>query len=197
MPQLTSGVDVRRREFITLVGGATVAWPLTVRAQQSASVPKIGVLWPGAAPPTSPRMESFRLALRQFGYIEGQTVAIELRYAEKGVRQLSELAAELVHEKVNVITAFGDLAPKIAQQATQTIPIVAICDDIELAASYRLPVIHALRAAAVEGGLISYGADLPNLFRQAAVYADRIFKGTNPADLPISQPQRNWVLTSR
>ena len=58
----------------------------------------------------------------------------------------------------------------------------------ELAARHRLPVIHALRAAAVEGGLISYGADLPNLFRQAAVYADRIFKGTDPADLPIFLP---------
>jgi putative ABC transport system substrate-binding protein len=75
-------------------------------------------------------MESFRLALRQFGYIEGQTVGIELRYAEKGVRQLPELAAELVRLEVDVITTFGDLAPKVAQQATGTIPIVAICDDI-------------------------------------------------------------------
>jgi hypothetical protein len=79
-------------------------------------------------PPVAPRMESFRLALRQFGYIEGQTVAIELRYAEKGVRQLPELAAELVSRKVDVITAFGDLAPQVAQQATGRIPIVAICD---------------------------------------------------------------------
>jgi putative tryptophan/tyrosine transport system substrate-binding protein len=60
----------------------------------------------------------------------------------------------------------------------------------ELAARHRLPVIHALRAAAVEGGLISYGADLPNLFRQAAVYADRIFKGTDPSDLPIFLPTK-------
>jgi len=60
----------------------------------------------------------------------------------------------------------------------------------ELAARHRLPVIHALRAAAAEGGLISYGIDLPNLFRQAAVFADRILKGANPADLPISQPTK-------
>jgi putative tryptophan/tyrosine transport system substrate-binding protein len=110
---------MQRREFITLLGGAAAAWPLSVRAQtQGASVPKIGVLWPGGAPPASPRMESFRQALSQLGYIEGRTVAIELRYAEGGVRQLPELAAELVSLKVNVITAFGDLAPKIAQQAT-------------------------------------------------------------------------------
>jgi putative tryptophan/tyrosine transport system substrate-binding protein len=122
---------MQRRDFITLVGGATVGWPLLARAQQqSESVPKIGVLWPGAVPPASPRMESFRLALRQFGYVEGRNVAIELRLAERGLGQLPELAAELVRLKVDVITAFGDLAPKIAQQATGTIPIVAMCDDI-------------------------------------------------------------------
>ena len=60
----------------------------------------------------------------------------------------------------------------------------------ELASRYRLPVIHALRAAAAEGGLISYGVDLPNVFRQAAVYADRILKGAKPADLPISLPTK-------
>jgi putative tryptophan/tyrosine transport system substrate-binding protein len=53
-----------------------------------------------------------------------------------------------------------------------------------------MPVIHALRAAAVEGGLISYGVDLPNLFRQAAIYADSILKGTDPADLPIYLPTK-------
>jgi putative ABC transport system substrate-binding protein len=60
----------------------------------------------------------------------------------------------------------------------------------ELAARYRMPVIHALRAAAAEGGLMSYGVDLPNVFRQAAAYADRILKGANPADLPISLPTK-------
>jgi putative ABC transport system substrate-binding protein len=125
------GGHMQRRDFITLLGGATFGWPLLALAQQqNESVAKIGVLWPGFAPPASPRMESFRLALRQFGYVEGRNVAIELRYAERGVGQLPELAAELVRLKVNVITAFGDLAPRIAQQATGTIPIVAICDDI-------------------------------------------------------------------
>jgi putative tryptophan/tyrosine transport system substrate-binding protein len=60
----------------------------------------------------------------------------------------------------------------------------------QLATHCRLPVIHALRAAAVEGGLISYGVDLPNVFRQTAVYADRILKGAKPADLPISLPTK-------
>ena len=59
-----------------------------------------------------------------------------------------------------------------------------------LAARHRLPVIHALRAAAAEGGLMSYGADLPDLFRQAAAYADRILKGDKPADLPVQLPTK-------
>ena len=60
----------------------------------------------------------------------------------------------------------------------------------ELAARYRLPVIHALRAAAADGGLMSYGVDLPNVFRQTAAYGDRILKGANPSDLPIFLPTK-------
>ena len=60
----------------------------------------------------------------------------------------------------------------------------------ELATRYRLPVIHALRAGAAEGGLLSYGVNLPNLFRQAAVYADRILKGEKPSDLPVQAPTK-------
>ena len=121
--------QLRRREFITLLGGAAM-WPLVARAQQAESIPKIGVLWPGAAPPASPRMESFRQALRQLGYVEGQNVAIELRYAQRGLQQVPDLVAELVRMKVDVLTTFGDQAPRIAQLATHTIPIVTMSDDI-------------------------------------------------------------------
>jgi putative ABC transport system substrate-binding protein len=75
-------------------------------------------------------MESFTQALRQLGFIEGHNVEIELRYAQRGQQQLPELAAELVRQKVDVILASGDLAPRVAQQATTTIPIVAFSDDI-------------------------------------------------------------------
>ena len=121
--------DLRRREFITLIGGAA-AWPLVARAQQAESTPRIGLLWPGDAPPASPRMESFRQGLRALGFIDGQNIAIELRYAQRGPQQLPELAAELISLKVDVILAPGDHAPKVAQQATETIPIVAGGDDI-------------------------------------------------------------------
>jgi len=119
---------LRRRDFITLLGGAAV-WPLAARAQLAGGTAKIGLLWPGA-PPVSPRMESFRQGLRALGFVDGQNIAIELRYAQRGPQQLPELAAELIRLKVDVIFASGDLAPKVAQQATETIPIVAIGDDI-------------------------------------------------------------------
>ena len=119
-----------RRAFITLLGGAAAAWPLAARAQQAESIPRIGLLWPGDAPPASPRMESFRQGLRALGFVDGQNIAIELRYAQRGPQQLPELAAELISLKAGVILAPGDLAPKVAQQATETIPIVAGGDDI-------------------------------------------------------------------
>jgi len=119
---------MRRREFIGFLGSAA-AWPLAARAQPSAA-PTIGILWPGAEPPAPPRMEAFRQALRQLGFVEGQNMAIELRYARGGLQQLPELATELVRLKPDVLFAPGDLAPRIAQQATNTIPIVAMSDDI-------------------------------------------------------------------
>jgi len=120
---------MRRREFFLTLGVGLAAWPLAARAQQSAA-PVIGVLWPGASSPEPPRMESLRQALRQLGFVEGQNISIELRYARGGLQQLPELAAELVRMKVSVLVALGDLTPRIAQQATPTIPIVAISDDI-------------------------------------------------------------------
>jgi putative ABC transport system substrate-binding protein len=120
---------MKRRQFITLLGGAAAAWPRAARTQ-AGGISSIGLLWPGDAPPASPRMESFRQGLRALGLVDGQNVAIELRYAQRGPQQLPELAAELIRLKVDVIFASGDLAPKVAQQATETIPIVAISDDI-------------------------------------------------------------------
>jgi putative tryptophan/tyrosine transport system substrate-binding protein len=123
--------QLKRREVITLLGGAAAAWPFAARAQQPVgSVRRIGLIWPSASVPASPRMESFRRGLREQGYVDGRNVVIELRYAQKGPQQLPDLAADLVRMNVDVIWAAGDLAPKVAQQATATIPIVAIVDDM-------------------------------------------------------------------
>jgi len=118
---------MRRREFIRLFG-AGAAWPLAARAQQ-ANIAKVGLLWPGAGPPVSPRMESFREGLRRSGYVEGQNVTIELRYTQAGQEQLADHAADLVRANVDVIATFGDGPTKIAQAASSTIPIVTIGDD--------------------------------------------------------------------
>jgi ABC-type uncharacterized transport system substrate-binding protein len=119
---------MRRREFITVLSGA-VTWPLAARAQQ-ASTATVGLLWPGAGPPVSPRLESFREGLRRSGFVEGQNVAIDLRYVQAGQQTLADHAADLVRAKVAVIATFGDSATKIAQQATSTIPIVSLADDL-------------------------------------------------------------------
>jgi putative ABC transport system substrate-binding protein len=121
---------MRRRDFITLLGGAAAAWPMAAGGQQPGGIPRIGILWPGVSAPAPPRLESFRQGLRELGFIDGQNAAIELRYAEEGPQQLPYLAAELVRMNVNVILSNGDLAPRVAQQATKSIPIVALCDDI-------------------------------------------------------------------
>jgi putative tryptophan/tyrosine transport system substrate-binding protein len=119
---------MRRRDFIRVLGN-TLVWPLAARAQQ-ASTAKIGLLWPGAGPPVSPRLESFREGLRRSGFVEGQNVAIELRYVQAGHQTLTEHAADLIRTKVDVIATFGDSGTKIAQQATTTIPIVSLADDL-------------------------------------------------------------------
>jgi putative tryptophan/tyrosine transport system substrate-binding protein len=121
---------MRRREFITLFGGAAF-WPLKARAQDSGAViSRIGVLWPGLDPPPPPRMESFSQGLKDSGFVPGQNVLIELRYGAKDSQQLSELASELVRLKCTVIAAFGDLGPRAVQQANSTVPVVVMSDDV-------------------------------------------------------------------
>src|SRR6516225_1972024 len=117
---------MKRRQFIALLGGAAAAatCPLAVGAQQAGSVASIGLLWPGDAPPVSPRMESFRQGLRTLGFVAGQNIAIELRYAQGGPKHLPELAAELAPLKVDVIYTAGDLASRVGHQATETVPII-------------------------------------------------------------------------
>ena len=113
----------RRREFITLLGGA-VAWPLAARAQQPAKLPTIGLL--GATTPLveSQRVAAFVQRLRELGWIEGRTVAIEVRWAEGRNERFAEIAAEFVRLKVDVIFTHGTASVIAAKQATAVIPIV-------------------------------------------------------------------------
>jgi putative ABC transport system substrate-binding protein len=113
---------MRRREFITLLGGAAVAWPVAARAQQPAKTPRIGVLRPGAL--RDPSLDEFVRSLRELGYVENQNVVIEYRVAEGKVDRLRPLASELLDLKVDIIVAEHSSAIQAAQQVTRTIPIV-------------------------------------------------------------------------
>jgi putative tryptophan/tyrosine transport system substrate-binding protein len=113
---------MRRREFITLLGGAAAASPLVARAQQFAKIPRLGVLVALSAP--HPFTEAFRSGLRNLGYIEGNNIVIEWRYADAQFSRALQLAAELVQLQVDVIAAYHTPAVKAAMNATKTIPIV-------------------------------------------------------------------------
>ena len=122
---------MKRREFITLLGGAaTAVWPFAAQAQQP-GMPVVGIL--GTAPTTieERRMNAFRLGLGESGYAEGQNVRFEYRLAEGRCDRMSMLAVDLVNREVSVIVALGSaVAANAAKAATATIPIVfAIADD--------------------------------------------------------------------
>jgi len=114
---------MRRRKFITLLGSAAAAWPLAVRAQQPAKVPRIGFLGFGLASADADRIEALRTGLRDLGYVEGKNIVIEFRWTER-IDQLPELAAELVRMNVDLIFAPSSTQVEAARQATKTIPIV-------------------------------------------------------------------------
>lgn len=293
---------MRRRELLAALGAFVSGVPSGVRAQQQGtSVPRIGMLWPGVSAPAAPRMESFRRGLREQGYVDGRNVRVELRFAREGLQTLPKLAAELVQLNVDVICTFGDLTPKLAQEATRAIPIIAITDDIvgaglvdnlsrpganltgltilapelsakrlqvlksvfptitrvatltdpttgtaqvlltsnaaqflnvdlqvlqirgredlfaafeaakvrraealnvfsspllsslsgeiiELAAEYRMPAIYQWREHVEAGGLISYGPNLGEMWRQCAVMVAKVLAGAKPGDMPVEQP---------
>ncbi len=299
---------MRRREFITLLGGAVAtAWPLAARAQQPA-VPVIGFLHSASAAAFAAHLAAFRKGLSEAGYVEDQNVAIEYRWAEGQNDRLPALAAELIRRRVAVIATPGSTAATLAAKAATTmIPIVFVigadpvkiglvaslnrpggnvtgindigvdigakrlgflqellpratrfgvlvnpdnpsitesfvtelqtaasaigrqievvtastnadidmafatlvkkradallnCPDalfvtrrvqlITLAVRHALPALYHRRELAEAGGLMSYGSDLPDQFRQTGGYVGRILKGEKPADMPVQLPTR-------
>ena len=296
---------MRRREFISLIGGAAAAWPLTAHAQQPA-MPVVGFLSSQSAATSAYLVAALRQGLNESGFIEGQNVAMEYRWADGRYDQLPALAAELVRRPVAVIVASAPPAALAARAATSTLPIVfsggidpvelglvaglnrpggnitgvsqfstalegkrlellhelvphaaviamlvnptfagtdAITDDMQAAARalglklnvlkassehdleaavasigqlgagalvvasdpfffgrhdrvvtvvahHAVPAIYQFREFAAAGGLMSYGTNLADAYRQAGVYVGRILKGTKPTDLPVMQPTK-------
>jgi len=297
---------MRRRAFMALLGGAAAAWPLRARAQQAA-VPVIGFLHTRSQE-AYPSYAAFLKGLGQTGFVEGQSVRIEYRWAAGQYDRLPAMAADLARRKVNVIVAGGgEPSPRAAKAASSHIPIlfvigsdpvraglvesyrrpggnitginimtdlleakrlgllhdlvpeattvgflwnprfasaaenqvpdaqeaaralgltlrplpVSTADDIDaafdtirverilavavsadpfldmsrnriiaLAARHSVPAMYQFREHAVAGGLMSYGIDLDEVYRQAGLYAGRILKGEKPADLPVLQPTK-------
>src|SRR5438105_735914 len=115
--------QLKRRDFITLLGGAA-AWPLGARAQQ-ASIPVVGYVHSDSPQPVAGLLAAFREGLSETGYVEGQNVAIEYRWAQNDLSRIPELVADLVRRRVAVIATPGSSAVTLAAQAaTKTIPIV-------------------------------------------------------------------------
>ena len=113
---------MRRREFITLLGGTAASWPLAVQAQPAGKLPTIGFLGADASA-FAPWTAAFVARMRELGWIEGRTIAIEYRWSEGRTERYAEIAAEFVRLKVDVIVTVGSAVP-IVKQATTTIPIV-------------------------------------------------------------------------
>ena len=296
---------MNKREFITLLGGAAAAWPLAARAQQ-AGMPVVGLLHPASPDAVlANRLRGLRQGLKEAGFVEGENVTIEQRWAENQMDRLPELAAALVRRQVSVIAAFG-AAAFAARAATTTIPIVfgvpddpvrqglvsnlarpggnltginffvaeltakrlgllrellpaanrvavlvnptspeaeTTLRDVEpaaralglqirvlnastsreineafatfvreqpdalfvaanpffqtrrvqlaaLAARHAVPTAFSVRDYAEAGGLMSYGTDVTDAWRQVGLYTGRILKGEKPADLPVVQSTR-------
>jgi ABC-type uncharacterized transport system substrate-binding protein len=295
---------MKRRDFLTLIGGAAAVWPLAARAQQ-ATMPAVGLLDQRSPDAMADRLRGFRQGLKEIGYVEGENMAIEYRWAEGQYDRLPELAAELVRRQVAVIaTTGGHPAAFAAKAATTTIPVVFIASDdpvrlglvasiarpggnltginflsgeltakrlellhelvptatrvsvlvnpssplnveatlrevgvaaraiglqtqilnastireinaafatfvreradavfvgidpffnsrrtqlVHLATRHALPASYPARDFAEAGGLMSYGANIADAWRQAGSYAGRILKGAKPADLPVVQ----------
>src|SRR3984893_7742961 len=211
------GGQRRRRDLLELCAGAFLAsggagvWPLAARAQHPAKVPRVGILSP-AENAATPEIEAFRRGLRELGYVEGRNVTLEYRFAHGDYTALRRVAEELANLRVTEATARALGLAVIRVEAAslgalralrpETLggggsPFFVLPDSMfrdhrsevpALVATAGVPSIYPGREYADDGGLMSYGANVPDNFCRAADYVDRILRGARPGDLPIQRP---------